>query len=277
VCVCCPFDIDKLDSEADIADNAINRGDLIGVLLNIAESPLSQLLPHNLRPELLNEVKEDRMRRLPWPAHFKKIEHRGLSRKDIKTAVATVAWRGASPALSAMFEILSALIITEASVERLFSIVSKIAKPTRSRLTPENVAACLHVNYLLREAQDLKATEAELGQIDDDERDEDEPVVDDVDDAWPIITPKAVSKFILAAVKKYQKEALTAGAAKCQHCRSNIGRSPAIQCRALQCQKVWHINVCAAAGNKLDEEPVNNGIWKCTECEAKALGLDPFT
>jgi uncharacterized protein YlaI len=245
------------------------RADLLGHLTNIVTSDhIRNLLSPQLRVSLEAEVKAlpERHAEL-WPATC--IE-KGVSTKSFRKALASTAMQAAMPALAELTRVLCSVLATEASCERVFSIVKKIVNSQRTKLLPENVMSCLQVNYLLRDLQTLEPDAATREVLPNDADDD----AIDVDEKRDVVLTNRVTKlFVEAAISEYQRIAAEEENDKCE-CGVAFARQqkPKIQCRV--CNRSWHILECAKKFNQLRDEPVNNGQWMCTSCKKKEIGLD---
>jgi hypothetical protein len=252
------------------------REDVKGLLSRIVGQPnIKLLVPRDLRAKLLTEA-NNITTLLPevWPAD---PDAAGVSAYEYSAFMQSDTVMSKMPALATLATVLMKVRPTEASCERVFSLVKKVANPQRSRLSPANVMACLQVNYLMRSDQTLKTGDLFDGAgfvVPDGDDDEGGGDVEAVRQAAQnlMLTERAVLRFINAAVDEYEEEAEKLGNKKCE-CGTALRGRASLQC--ISCFQAWHHPDCVKNFNKLRAVPdATDGGWTCTACMKKAMTKD---
>ena len=172
------------------------------------------------------------------------------------------------------------MLPTEASCERVFSILKKIIGADKSQMTEENAAAYCEIRMLLsNEASSKLEKSAEeefdemIGNVENNNNNNNTAI---------LLTPVIVHKFVNAAIESYRKESENNGGIKCAYCQTTLFRRAAtivqhVQCKQQHCAKRF---CCTRAclgrvemlgdGDKLPEA----AGYECPDCRLRFLNAD---
>lgn len=174
------------------------------------------------------------------------------------------------PHSTALILVLKDVCPTEASCERVFSLLKKVMRRQRSRLTVDNAAAALEITFLMNSKWELAKTVE--GEDDDEVADEGIGPAGGGEDGdrneEPELTRNIAVAMLDGAIKKYRKEAEANGDVRCPKCKNRLQDQTTLQCTRCHSRTCWILDCAKKLSPSMTELPAVEelGTWLCDNC-----------
>ena len=172
------------------------------------------------------------------------------------------------------------MLPTEASCERVFSILKKIIGADKSQMTEENAAAYCEIRMLLSNEASSKLEKSAEEEFDEMIGNaENNNNNNNNNNTAILLTPVVVHKFVNAAIESYRKESENNGGIKCAFCQATLFRRAAtiiqhVQCKQQHCAKRFcFTRACLGRVEMLQdgEELPEPAGYECPDCRLRFL------